>query len=437
MLALVLASSGDYRRSEQALHLLAENASRRNDPEDERAKAIVQAMRPGERQGSIKTLEESFVRMPPTPYERFLLARLYEANRENDKATQVLQDLVNSEEAGDNTFFLSYHVFFLLRNKKVNEAESWLVRLEQKEPQTPRSVELRARVLQAGGQGDQAARLLVELAGREFSRSKEPQVLGQVGLILEQLEHPREAEPLVRRFVAEASTKQPDSILVLVDFLARQQRLDEALTLLEKSTAMCSPERVAWSGVAAVRLCPAKQADLLRVERKIVAAQEENPRSVNLLVYLGDLRDAEGRYDEAVAAYRKVLEIKPDNILALNNLAWLLAFQYNRSSEALKLLEEAIRVAGLRPDLLDTRGVILSRMDRHQEALNDLEEAIAQQPNGLRYFHLAQVYWVQNKKNEASKAWKRSSELGIKPYDIHALERDGYSRLQQEFQNQP
>ncbi len=149
-LALVLASSGDYRRSGQALNLLAENASRRNEPEDERARAMVQAMRPGERQRSIKTLEESFVRLPPTPYERFLLARLYEANRETDKAYQTLQDLRNSEEARENTFFLAHSILFLLRNNKVNDAEGLLVGLEMREPQTPRSVELRARVLRQG-----------------------------------------------------------------------------------------------------------------------------------------------------------------------------------------------------------------------------------------------------------------------------------------------
>ncbi len=179
----MLASSGDYRRSGQALNLLAENASRRNDPEDERAKAIVLGTRPGERQRSIKTLEESFVRLSPTPYERFLLARLYEANRENDKASQALQDLVNSEEATENTFFLGYYILFLLRDGKVNDAERWLVGLETKEPQSPRSVELRARVLVAKAKEQdnparleaarlEAARLLVELADREFSKAR-------------------------------------------------------------------------------------------------------------------------------------------------------------------------------------------------------------------------------------------------------------------------
>ncbi len=107
----------------------------------------------------------------------------------------------------------------------------------------------------------------------------------------------------MRRYVAETIAKQPESALTLVVFLARQQRLDEALTLLDEVSARCSPERVAQCGASALRLCSAKQADILRVERKILAALEGNPRSVTLWLALGDLRDAEGHYDDAVASY--------------------------------------------------------------------------------------------------------------------------------------
>ncbi len=184
-------------------------------------------------------------------------------------------------------------------------------------------------------------------------------------------------------------------------------------------------------------MCPANLADMLRVEKKILAAQASNPGSVALLLILGDLRDAEGRYDEAVADYREVLKSKPDDILALNNLAWLLAFRYNENKEALELLEKAIGLAGPRPGLLDTRGVIYSRNGQHQKAQSDLEEGIAQQPDGVRYLHLAQIFLAQDKKDEATKALKNADELGVKNYEIHALEREALSNLRQVLQSEP
>ncbi len=103
----------------------------------------------------------------------------------------------------------------------------------------------------------------------------------------------------------------------------------------------------------------------------------------------------------------------------------------------MELLDKAIGLAGPRPGLLDTRAVILSRNGQHQNALSDLEEAIAQEPDGVRYFHLAQVFLALDKKDEASRAWKRSGELGVKPFEVHALERESWSMLQQVLQSNP
>ena len=57
-----------------ALDLLDQNLRERNAPEDQRVRAIVFALRPGGRRESIRTLEESFTRLRPTPDEEFLLA---------------------------------------------------------------------------------------------------------------------------------------------------------------------------------------------------------------------------------------------------------------------------------------------------------------------------------------------------------------------------
>jgi len=60
--------------------------------------------------------------------------------------------------------------------------------------------------------------------------------------------------------------------------------------------------------------------------------------------------------EEAVAAYQEVLKLRADDVLALNNLAWLLAVRDGRGEEALSLIERAIEVAGPDGGLLDTQG---------------------------------------------------------------------------------
>src|SRR5439155_10947270 len=101
--------------------------------------------------------------------------------------------------------------------------------------------------------------------------------------------------------------------------------------------------------------------------------QKENP-TLSLVVLLADFYDLQQRYPEAIGLYRQILQKDPENRLALNNLAWLLAIR-ERSTESLNLMKNALELAGPIPDFLDTRGVILLTLNRTKEALTDLEKA--------------------------------------------------------------
>jgi tetratricopeptide (TPR) repeat protein len=435
VLAVLLAVTGGYRRTGEALALLDETAT----PEDERARALVLAVRPGERRQSIKTLEKSFERLRPTAYEQFLLARLYEADRDDRKAGELLQALLSTRD-GSNAFFISYYVLFLLRTDDVAGAATWLARLEAKEPKEARTLELQVRVLVKQQQAGKAAEKEVAKTVEEFkalvqemAKRDGPRALRLAATALEQVGRSQEAGALYREYVVKAEDKEPDSALALVGFLARQGDAAEALKTLEKAAPRCTPERVAQTGVAVLRLGKPGPEHFRLVERLIEAGHRARPGSTDLLLSLADLRDAEGQHDRAIELYRQALEKEPDNALALNNLAWLLALHKGRGDEALGLVDRALAVAGRAGGLLDTRGVVLARLGRLPEAIRDLEEAVAETPSGARYFHLAQAYMAAKEPDEARKAWRRAQELGVKPDQVHALERADYRKLQDQL----
>lgn len=96
----------------------------------------------------------------------------------------------------------------------------------------------------------------------------------------------------------------------------------------------------------------------------------------NLL--LGMDYEGQNRGEEAVAQYEKVYLVDPDNLLVLNNLAWL----YQDSSPA-RALELASRAAELYPDnadVLDTYGWILGKQNNRSEAIAVLERALELSP---------------------------------------------------------
>src|SRR5262249_26785805 len=151
---------------------------------------------------------------------------------------------------------------------------------------------------------------------------------------------------------------RPEDVLVLAAFLGRQGRLADALDIVDRAWKTCKPESVSLTAVALLHAPTVEGSHFERVEKGLTAALEKVPNNTTLLVHLATLRDLQGRYNEAADAYRRILAREPGNVVALNNLAWLLAHREDGREEALKLAERAVDAAGPLPALLDTRGVV-------------------------------------------------------------------------------
>lgn len=105
---------------------------------------------------------------------------------------------------------------------------------------------------------------------------------------------------------------------------------------------------------------------------------EVRPASVRAWVDLGNAEATRRRADEAEKAYRRALDISPDDRDALNNLAWLLLEEGTRLEEAEALAAKAARQAGRdRPLVLDTLGRIQLARGRCPEAARTFGEALA------------------------------------------------------------
>jgi tetratricopeptide (TPR) repeat protein len=119
----------------------------------------------------------------------------------------------------------------------------------------------------------------------------------------------------------------------------------------------------------------------------------------------------------------------PDLGSSYNNLAWLLALQGGREDEALSLANRAIELDGAIPDLLDTRALAYLATGRGDLAIQDLEEAIAVSPAPDKSFHLARAYALAGRRREADEALQEARDAGLRPEDLHPLERATYQLL--------
>ncbi len=419
-LALSLAATGDFARSKEALALMDENV-RRPTPaiEDQRARALVLALRPGKQREAIAALEQSFAKAPASPEERFLLARLYEAERDWPQARNHLLDVLTAGE-GKNALHIAYFVEALLRHDNVEEAAVWQEKLTAVEPRSWRTAEAAARLRVRQGKAAEAVQLL-----QKRLKANAAEILPSA-LLLDQLGQTDAAEALYRQ--AMKASKRPDAALALAAHLSRRGKGAEALDLCEGVAAQLPAEALAGVVAGVVRTANGNAADAARAERWLKAALAAKPRSPALLLALADLHDQREQLDQAQATYREVLKIEPNNAIACNNLAVMLALQ-DKGAEAKELTGRALDVAGPTPFLLDTRALAHMALGQHEQAVTDLEEALARQPTGTRYYHLARAYQSQKNRGGAAAALRKAKSLGLTAAALHPLERKAYAAL--------
>jgi len=393
---------------------LIRDQGRGDSTDTKRFQARVLAAQAGHRQFRQRSLEllEGLERNEALqPDDRFILAMLYESEAAWLKAKPILQQLADAREPAPR--HLAYYVQSLIEHKELDEADKMADRLEELEDRRGpdknafAAVELRARLLEVQGKG--------EAALQRF-------------------------EKLLRRPKA-----KPEEILLLLNSMRRQKKFAEALERCMKTWAekKCSPEVIGGASVAVLRSMqsngtPATREQVLLIESHLLKSIEANPKSVVLMLHLAELYDQGGKWEEAEQMYRRVLhpENEPKNVVALNNLAWLLAQRSSdpqRVQEALAKIESAVNGIGRRADLIDTRGLVYLKLNQDAAALADFREAAADMPTPAHLFHLARAHYKGRDKTNASKVLKQAREQGLQASSLHPVEQAEYQRLLEEL----
>jgi tetratricopeptide (TPR) repeat protein len=425
-LAMTLAIGGRVEAFREALALLEENQKEKESTvEDVRAKAMVLATQPDRRREAITLFESSDPYSSSMPHEaRFVLAQLYETEGNWPKARAHMLALLNDH--AKNPIYLARYIRGLLRQGEADIADVWVERLAKVAPQTFQTIELQVRWLLAKGQTDEAANLLTSYAREKNAR------LDGVALLLDQCGKTAEAEQTYRAHAA--ASRQPESILLLAQFLARHDRLAEALQICEQAWQTCHSEAVAAVSVWVVCTAHGSEPDQQRVERWLTTSIAKNPMARMIPVTLATLHEFRGHYDEAIALYRKTLQQDKNNVQALNNLAYLLAWKEGKNGEARELIQTAINLAGPNPQLLDTRGVVSLMNDQLDLAIRDLQAVVMESPSAAGYFHLALAHQLAKNRSVAVKSFRKATDLGLKTADLHPLEQPAWQQLADELE---
>jgi tetratricopeptide (TPR) repeat protein len=211
-----------------------------------------------------------------------------------------------------------------------------------------------------------------------------------------------------REILSDVKQSHPDSaapFVVEARHFEQQQEFTQAADLYQLALAKRSSSDLEVSYAQALT----RAGQQTKALESLKAAQQRFPNSEPLLTNLAILQQQSGSKDEASKTYATLIEVAPDNVVALNNLAWL--YHENNDERAVGLARRAFELSAENAAVADTYGWILFKAGKIDESLPILEKAHALQPDSREIaMHLAEAYRAVGRDDKAKQILKSVSD---------------------------
>jgi Flp pilus assembly protein TadD len=176
------------------------------------------------------------------------------------------------------------------------------------------------------------------------------------------------------------------------DVIAALRYLNSTVFTAEKNTQAAEAELFAsieldpdylpaYSAYASLLASNGRQEEAIAQYRRVI---EKRP-SAQVYTMLGILFEGLGNSREAEAHYRKALEVTPETPIAANNLAWLIVENSGNLDEALQLASAAVAKDQTVAGYYDTLGYVYLKKGLMAPAVEQLKKAVAmEEANALK-----------------------------------------------------
>jgi len=206
----------------------------------------------------------------------------------------------------------------------------------------------------------------------------------------------------------------PRDVVAFLDKASAENRLNGGMQVVRLRAKIATTARDQW---------PELQSEVLQLERQLKTPQQR----IAWYSLIGQLHYMMGEYELAEGAYRKGLEIDPEEVQLNNDLAYTLVAHLNRAKDAVPFAERAAANAGdfVRSTVLDTLGVALQRSGQCEKAIPILVEAVqfARNPgeSAVAQAHLGQAHLSCADRESAQRALRSAEEAAKRAPDMREL----------------
>jgi tetratricopeptide (TPR) repeat protein len=192
--------------------------------------------------------------------------------------------------------------------------------------------------------------------------------------------------------------------------LRRSGKTDQAIEVLEQLARTHGGLPVVHSTLGDVMRSEEKFDEAIAAySRALDLTPAENTARWVLYYSRGIAHERSGAGEAAEADFRAALELNPEQPQVLNYLGYSLVEQQRNLDEALDMIERAVAASPDSGYIVDSLGWVLYRLGRYDEAVEQMERAVellAVDP--VLNDHLGDVYWAVGRKREAEFQWSRA-----------------------------
>jgi tetratricopeptide (TPR) repeat protein len=193
-----------------------------------------------------------------------------------------------------------------------------------------------------------------------------------------------------------------DLLLAMGNTAVRAGRFDFAIQLFTRG--LNQAEKGVRQGDIYLRIGETSRlkGDLNSAIQALQKARETLPNDIVVLGSLAVVLDAAQRKPEARQVYETALKIAPDNAVALNNLAFLLAETGGDLDDALTKAQRAKQLLPTYFEVSDTLGWIYLKKNMADHAIEIFKELVTKAPGQSTFrYHLGMAYSMKGDKSKA------------------------------------
>lgn len=264
-----------------------------------------------------------------------------------------------------------------------------------------------------------------------------PETYFAVGLLASQMNDLEAAEAAMKTALERGYPEEGRAMLYMGQISEARERYEEALkwygdvvepefrvdARIKQALLLGKLKKTDSARAVLQEISPASDAERVRIiqtEARLLREIGDFSGSYAVLdAGLGKLpEDPELLYDRAMAAeklgrldvlerdLRMLIKLQPNHAHAHNALGYTLADRTNRLSEAISLLEQALKLSPEDPFILDSVGWANFKAKRFSEAEKYLRRAYAGRNDPEIAAHLGEVLWVKGDRAEAARVWQ-------------------------------